>query len=209
MKIMKIHMRALAPLLLAALITGCAGSGHVGESWQCPIAQGTACQSVSEADPAARHTRESRETLPVPAPPKEAAGTINLRNLIVWFTELFNPDDEFEEDAATAEPLITMPEAEPPDHGARVEPVRPYTGGSANCSLDAVAGPWAGGTRPRSRVAGNGGLAATEPQHCCNRIVDLFQHRRTPVRSAADQPGTCQPRASRPTPVCGRPRRGL
>ena len=115
MKIMKIHMRAFATLLGAALITGCAGSGHVGESWQCPIAQGTACQSVSEADPAARNTRESRETLPVPAPPKEAAGTINLRNLIVWFTELFNPDDEFEEDAATAEPLITMPEAEPPD----------------------------------------------------------------------------------------------
>ena len=115
MKIIKIHMRALAILLVAAVITGCAGSGHVGESWQCPIAQGTACQSVSEADPAARNTRESLETLPVPAPPTEAARTINLRNLIVWFTELFNPDDEFEEDAATAEPLFAMPEAEPPD----------------------------------------------------------------------------------------------
>ena len=117
MKTMKIHMRALATLLGAALLTGCAGSNHVGESWQCPLAQGTACQSVSEADPAARNTRESRETLPVPAPPKEAAGTINLRNLIVWFTELFRPDEEYDGEVATAEPLITMPEAESPDPG--------------------------------------------------------------------------------------------
>lgn len=38
---------AIAGLLLA----GCS-SGHVGESWQCPLAEGGACDSVAAADPA-------------------------------------------------------------------------------------------------------------------------------------------------------------
>ena len=113
MNITKLHMRALAPLLLATLVTGCAGSAHVGESWQCPLAQGTACQSVSEADPAVRTTGESREpTLPAPPRPGETSRFSVLGGFIAWFAELFNPDDEFGEDAATAEPLIVSPAAE-------------------------------------------------------------------------------------------------
>ena len=38
---------ALATLLLA----GCSAT-HVGESWQCPLAQGTSCTTIAEADPA-------------------------------------------------------------------------------------------------------------------------------------------------------------
>ncbi len=38
---------ALAGLLLA----GCS-SGHIGESWQCPLAEGGTCDSVAAADPA-------------------------------------------------------------------------------------------------------------------------------------------------------------
>ena len=109
MKITKLHTQVLASLLAAALVTGCAGNAHVGESWQCPLAQGTACQSVSEADPAARNTRESRETLPVPVPPTEATGTINLRNLIVWFAELIRDAGHDEQEVATAEPLVAPP----------------------------------------------------------------------------------------------------
>ena len=34
-----------------ALLAGCS-SAHVGESWQCPLAQGTSCTTIAEADPA-------------------------------------------------------------------------------------------------------------------------------------------------------------
>ena len=34
-----------------ALLAGCSAT-HVGESWQCPLAQGTSCTTIVEADPA-------------------------------------------------------------------------------------------------------------------------------------------------------------
>ena len=118
MKIMKIHLRALAILLGAALITGCAGSGHVGESWQCPLAQGTACQSVAEADPAARAPGESRETtLPAPVHDSASAGYPVLSVLISWFTELIRDAVQDEKEAATAEPLVAQPGAGTAGHG--------------------------------------------------------------------------------------------
>ena len=46
--------RAAIPVfaLVAALaLAGCSGT-HVGESWQCPLAQGAECDSVAAADPA-------------------------------------------------------------------------------------------------------------------------------------------------------------
>ena len=51
--------RRLAPLpaatLAALLLAGCA-SGHIGESWQCPLAEGGLCDSVAGADPAVPDT---------------------------------------------------------------------------------------------------------------------------------------------------------
>ena len=46
--------RSLKVCLVAAagvLLAGCSAT-HVGESWQCPLAQGTSCTSIAEADPA-------------------------------------------------------------------------------------------------------------------------------------------------------------
>ena len=46
--------RSAAPFaatLAAILLAGCS-SGHVGESWQCPLAKGGSCGSVAAADPA-------------------------------------------------------------------------------------------------------------------------------------------------------------
>ena len=40
-----------AATLAAILLAGCS-SGHVGESWQCPLAKGGSCDSVAAADPA-------------------------------------------------------------------------------------------------------------------------------------------------------------
>ena len=46
-------------------ITGCAGT-HVGDDWQCPMAQGEICASVSAADPAVPVGADSTDS-PLPA----------------------------------------------------------------------------------------------------------------------------------------------
>ena len=40
-----------AAALAALLLAGCS-TGHIGESWQCPLAEGGSCGSVAAADPA-------------------------------------------------------------------------------------------------------------------------------------------------------------
>ena len=40
-----------AAMLAAVLLAGCS-TGHIGESWQCPLAEGGTCDSVAAADPA-------------------------------------------------------------------------------------------------------------------------------------------------------------
>ncbi len=47
--------RTLAPAMAAAALalSGCAAT-HIGEDWQCPLAQGARCVSVASADPAVR-----------------------------------------------------------------------------------------------------------------------------------------------------------
>ena len=40
-----------AASIAAMLLAGCS-SGHIGDSWQCPLAEGGACDSVAAADPA-------------------------------------------------------------------------------------------------------------------------------------------------------------
>ena len=54
---------AAALILGASLMGGCATS-HVGNSWQCPLVQGSVCARVAEADPASprrvpTHTNEA------------------------------------------------------------------------------------------------------------------------------------------------------
>ena len=43
--------RTLAVLILTAALAGCAAT-HVGDDWQCPLAQGEVCTSIADADPA-------------------------------------------------------------------------------------------------------------------------------------------------------------
>ena len=100
-----------AALLAVLLITGCAGGSHVGESWQCPIAQGVACQSVSEADPAVASAGEDlKPTVPTPGRSIETTGTPFLGGILAWFAELFSGEEV--EEVATAEPLIVPQPAE-------------------------------------------------------------------------------------------------
>ena len=51
-----------AAALAAILLAGCS-PGHIGDSWQCPLAEGGACDSVAAADPAVPDARAARKTL--------------------------------------------------------------------------------------------------------------------------------------------------
>ena len=58
-----IRPRLAAPGPATALATtlalgGCAGT-HVGDAWQCPLAQGSACASVTAADPAVNEVADT------------------------------------------------------------------------------------------------------------------------------------------------------
>ena len=70
----KRHMvRRAAPALVAVSLAGCAGT-HVGDTWQCGIAQGAVCTSVADADPAVPRT-EPKERLALHEPLHEVRGT--------------------------------------------------------------------------------------------------------------------------------------
>ena len=56
------RMALPAAALAALLLTGCS-SGHVGESWQCPLADVGTCDSVAAADPAVPDTNAARNTV--------------------------------------------------------------------------------------------------------------------------------------------------
>ena len=72
-------MATLAALALA----GCAGT-HVGDAWQCPLAQGSVCANVAAADPAVPATADA-EHLAVRGPlyrTNDAAGTAAMHGTV-------------------------------------------------------------------------------------------------------------------------------
>ena len=48
---MKRAALTIAVALVALVLSACSAT-HVGESWQCPLAQGSSCTSIADADPA-------------------------------------------------------------------------------------------------------------------------------------------------------------
>ena len=64
-----------AAAMLAALLLAACSSGHVGETWQCPLAEGGSCDSVAAADPAVPEAGAERNmTLAEPLWRMRAAG---------------------------------------------------------------------------------------------------------------------------------------
>ena len=102
----------VAAVLGALVLAGCAGS-HVGDDWQCPIAQGAVCSSVAAADPAVPETAEPG-ALVVRAPlhrPRGDAASYEIETApetrcaagcgpFAWLARLFSGDGA----AASAEP---------------------------------------------------------------------------------------------------------
>ena len=56
-------MPVTAATLAVLTLAGCT-SGHVGESWQCPLAKGGSCDSVAAADPAVPDRQAAGRTVP-------------------------------------------------------------------------------------------------------------------------------------------------
>ena len=56
--------RAALPVaaIAALLLAGCS-TGHIGESWQCPLAEGGLCDSVAAADPAVPERKAAETTV--------------------------------------------------------------------------------------------------------------------------------------------------
>ena len=50
-------------IALAALALGGCSATHVGDAWQCPLAQGAACESVAAADPAVPESSAKYDSL--------------------------------------------------------------------------------------------------------------------------------------------------
>ena len=109
---------ALGAMAGALALAGCAGS-HVGDAWQCPIAQGQVCESVAAADPAVPETAEP-EALAIDAPlyrardkdGRAAGGAPDPETEcavgcgpFAWLARLFapDPDDAATDDRAAAE----------------------------------------------------------------------------------------------------------
>ena len=111
-------------LLGALALGGCAGT-HVGDAWQCPLAQGAVCASVAAADPAVNGTADpaklatrtplyrERSGAPLrpagavsgrPSPARPASDCDTGCDPFAWLAELFAADggQTFTNDAEVA-----------------------------------------------------------------------------------------------------------
>ncbi len=131
------RMALPAAAVAALLLAGCS-SGHVGESWQCPLADTGSCDSVAAADPAvpdmdaARHTvlaeplwrARGGETRAAPEndAPCDAACDGGF-DPFAWLARLFAPEAADREKAAASGPVRLLPVEAPAPLPA--EPVAP------------------------------------------------------------------------------------
>ena len=111
--------RAVPVLLATALALGGCAATHVGDTWQCPLAQGTACTSVAEADPVVTplgKVEPANRGLPrgeVGETGKSGAECVRNCDPLAWLAGLF-ASGEVQQDAAAA----PEPEALPGEQAA-------------------------------------------------------------------------------------------
>ena len=116
--------RLAVPALLAAVLgLGGCGATHVGDAWQCPLAQGAACTSVAEADPAVRSSGKAQGHADRgPAPRAErahsgesGASCVGSCDPLAWLGDWFRT---LEDDVGLAERAVVSPDRELPDGSA-------------------------------------------------------------------------------------------
>ena len=142
--------RVVAGAAVLAALAGCS-STHVGESWQCPLAQGGSCTSVAGADPAVPARAGEAMALPAPLYRVRADGNrVRAREAaraerpcdsecgpLTWLARLFGPDTEAGDDSAgpesaTAVSAVRPGAALPAAIGDRPAGDRPVDKGSVN-----------------------------------------------------------------------------
>ena len=142
--------RLFAPAIAAGAafaLAGCATT-HVGEDWQCPLAQGTQCLSVAAADPAVKRLAAGEKALgALGRGDSERAVRCDggckpcgrRCSPIGWFARLFDNDagSEPAEDGAMAaiEPHEPVPESVPANTTADPGDGRDGTGSSPLADL--------------------------------------------------------------------------
>ena len=130
--------RAVLPTaaLAALLLAGCS-SGHVGESWQCPLADAGTCDSVAAADPAvpdmdaARHTVLGEPLWRVrggenATAPRKADGGCGADcagfDPFAWLARLFAPETADREKTNATGPTRLLPTEAPTPSALPAEP---------------------------------------------------------------------------------------
>ena len=126
--------REAVPALLAAVLflAGCSAT-HVGDAWQCPVAQGTACTSIAAADPAVA-SPEKVQGRAIPEPPGQLgaddpgrSGDVCAEDCggpgwFAWLAKWFDGPEEPDEGTASVEPASASWSEEAPalaDDGLR------------------------------------------------------------------------------------------
>ena len=114
-------LRAIPALLAAVLVLGGCSATHVGDAWQCPVAQGTACTTVTEADPAVT-TAGTARGLAIPELPgqtgpddvgRPGAACAGNCDPLAWLAKWFGAPEE--PDGGTVEAGSASPAGEVPD----------------------------------------------------------------------------------------------
>ena len=127
-------IRTLAALILTTALSGCAAT-HVGDDWQCPLAQGEVCTSIAAADPAVVPEREpprlATRTPLYRVPETEAAAMESTTgttaesdteprpcaegcNPLAWLARVLTPRGVAAEPAETEETVATADPGETP-----------------------------------------------------------------------------------------------
>ena len=161
-----------AAALIGALALGGCSPAHIGESWQCPLAEGGSCDSVAAADPAVPGAGAAGKILlaePLwrqragqpgsPAPSPCEADCSGGFDPLGWFARLFGGGGEDESTAAAPASPAASPPAGPKSPAAEADPARRVereTVAPASAALPAEpgsAGPGAEGLRTGEVVA--------------------------------------------------------
>jgi len=123
--------QAVPALLAAALVLSGCSATHVGDAWQCPVAQGAACSSVAEADPAVKTQGKLRQ-LALREPPalRELPGADDDGGSdaacaggcdpFAWLAQWLSVIEEPHDGTTPVEPVSSSPSQEPVDASREV-----------------------------------------------------------------------------------------
>ena len=136
------RLAAISAAALAALLLAGCSTGHIGETWQCPLAEGGLCDSVATADPAVPDRkavgtavlaeplwRVRGDELPEPPPEMDCATACGAAiDPFAWLARLFDDGgNEGPPEPAMADTAPEPPASPPASAGAETGAADPAT----------------------------------------------------------------------------------